>query len=69
MGIEIKEKSNITEKKVVGTQISQSMYDRLKAEADSDFMSISDLLRKIIFLYYRDKDVNYLNPQDEKEIK
>lgn len=69
MGIEIKEKSNVTEKKVVGTQISQSMYDRLKAEADSDFMSISDLLRKIIFLYYRDKDVNYLNPQDEKEIK
>lgn len=69
MGIEIKEKSNITEKKVVGTQIPQSMYDRLKAEADSDFMSISDLLRKIIFLYYRDKNVNYLNPQDEKEIK
>ena len=69
MGIEIKEKSNVTEKKVVGTQISQSMYDRLKAEADSDFMSISDLLRKIIFLYYRDKDVNYLNPQDEKETK
>lgn len=69
MGIEIKEKSNVTEKKVVGTQISQSMYNRLKAEADSDFMSISDLLRKIIFLYYRDKDVNYLNPQDEKETK
>lgn len=69
MGIEIKEKSNVTEKKVVGTQISQSMYDRLKAEADSDFMSISDLLRKIIFLYYRDKDINYLNPQDEKETK
>ena len=67
MDIEIKEKSNPTDKKVVGTQISQSIYDRLKAEAESDFMSISDLLRKIIFLYYRDKDVSYLNPVDEKE--
>lgn len=56
MGIEIKETvTNSTAKKVVGTQISQSLYEQLKAESESQFMSISDLLRKIIYLYYRDQ--------------
>lgn len=65
MGIEIKETSGeTTSKKVVGTQIPQNLYDRLKAESENDFMSVSDLLRKIIFLYYRDKDA-----QIEKERK
>lgn len=60
MGLEIKETSNITVKKVVGTQITSSLYEQLKVEAESEFMSISDLLRKIIYLYYRDKnkDIN-----------
>lgn len=56
MGIEIKETiTNSSAKKVVGTQISQSLYEQLKAESESQFMSISDLLRKIIYLYYRDQ--------------
>lgn len=42
-------------KKVIGTQISQDLYNQLKAEADNSFMSISDLLRKIIFNYYQKK--------------
>ena len=54
MKINIEEKEKPVVKKVVGTQISQKMYDQLKRESDSGFMSISDLLRKIIFLYYRD---------------
>jgi len=57
MEIKIEEKEKTTAKKVVGTQVSQKLYEQLKSEADSAFMSISDLLRKIIFLYYRDKDV------------
>lgn len=53
MEIKIEEKETVVTKKVVGTQISQKLYDQLKAEADDAFMSISDLLRKIIFLYYK----------------
>lgn len=53
MGIDIKEKNNQSAKKVVGTQIPQSLYAQLKDEAEADFMSVSDLLRKIIYLYYR----------------
>ena len=40
-------------KKVVGTQISQELYLQLKQEAEESFMSISDLLRKIIFKFYK----------------
>ena len=49
--IEIKEGSLSTEKKVVGTQVTAEVYNKLKQQADEDFMSISDLLRKIIILY------------------
>lgn len=56
MQIEIKEEIKQEEKKIVGTQIKQSIYEKLKTEADKDFMSISDLLRKIIYLYYRNKE-------------
>lgn len=42
-------------KRVVGTQITQALYNKLKEEADTNFMSVSDLLRKIIHIYYRDK--------------
>lgn len=54
MEIKIKEAEKVTAKKVVGTQVSQKLYDQLKDDAENAFMSISDLLRKIIFLYYRD---------------
>lgn len=55
MAIEIKETEKETVKKVVGTQINQELFIKLKEEAEENFMSISDLLRKIIFVYYRDK--------------
>ena len=57
MPIKIKETERDTVKKVVGTQISQELFLKLKDEAEKNFMSVSDLLRKIIFIYYRDKDV------------
>ena len=56
MAIEIKETEKETIKKVVGTQVNQELFLKLKEEADENFMSISDLLRKIIFIYYRDKE-------------
>ena len=55
MSIEIKETEKETIKKVVGTQISQDLFFQLKDEAEENFMSISDLLRKIIFIYYKNK--------------
>lgn len=55
MEIKIQEKEKEKPKKVVGTQVSHTMYDQLKMEADNAFMSISDLLRKIIFLYYKNE--------------
>lgn len=64
MKIEISENSNAVTKKVIGTQVSQELYERLKTESENDFMSISDLLRKIIFLYYREIDKKQ---NDEKE--
>lgn len=67
MEMEIREVSNPTVKKVVGTQITSELYDQLKTEAEFEFMSISDLLRKIIYLYYRDK--KQLCNEVEREIK
>lgn len=61
MEIKIKETEKTVVKKVVGTQISQKMYDRLKDDAEEAFMSISDLLRKIIFLYYKDLEARKEN--------
>ena len=61
MEFKIKETEKAVVKKVVGTQISQKMYDRLKDDADEAFMSISDLLRKIIFLYYKDLEARKEN--------
>ena len=59
MEIQIKETENTTTiKKVVGTQITGDLYDKLKEDSEKDFMSISDLLRKIIYLYYKNKDSN-----------
>lgn len=43
------------EKKVIGTQIPHDLYCKLKDDAENEFMSISDLLRKIIFTYYKNR--------------
>ena len=55
MKIDIQESEVMTTKKVVGTQITAELYEKLKIESERDFMSISDLLRKIIILYYRNQ--------------
>lgn len=58
MNLELKESSTTSKKRVVGTQISENLYDRLKCDAEADFMSISDLLRKIIHHYYKNNSKN-----------
>lgn len=44
------------EKKVIGTQVSLGTYDKIKELAHSEYMSMSDFLRKIIILYLREVD-------------
>lgn len=41
------------DKKVVGTYINTDVYDYLKQLADDEFISVSDILRKIIYSYYK----------------
>ena len=48
---EIKEETPVMEKKVIGMQVTVEVYEQLKAIAERDFMSISDVLRKIVILY------------------
>ena len=54
MDIEIKEVSvNKTDKKVVAVQIPYEVYEKLKQEAEEDFISVSDVMRRIIIRNYR----------------
>lgn len=69
MEINIQENSKNTIKKVIGTQISNELYCKLKLEAENDFMSISDLLRKIIYLYYKKQGVENINELIKLEIR
>lgn len=60
MALRITEEEPI-KKKVVGTQVSMEIYDRLKQEAQDGFMSVSDLLRKLIITYFRRKEEEGIN--------
>lgn len=53
MNLEIKEKSVKTKKKIVAVQIPYEVYENLKTEAEEDFISVSDVMRRIIIRYYR----------------
>lgn len=55
MNITVKEQvSENTSKKVVAVQLSQEMYNALKTEAQNEFISISDVLRRIVIKHYKD---------------
>ncbi len=54
--MEIRLTENLPPKKrVVGTQVSDEIYTQLKKEAQDEFMSMSDLLRKLIIIHLREK--------------
>ena len=52
--IEINEASVKSEKRIVSVQIPYEIYEFLKREAEEDFISISDVTRRILVRYYRD---------------
>lgn len=58
MNVDIKEKVSKTDKKVVAVQIPYEVYEKLKNEAEEDFISVSDVMRRIIIRYYRQVQTN-----------
>ena len=52
--IEIEETSVKSEKKIVAVQIPYEVYEMLKREADEDFISVSDVTRRILIRHYRE---------------
>ena len=55
MDVEIKESIvQSTKKKIVAVQIPYEVYELLKKEAEEDFISVSDVTRRIIVRHYRE---------------
>lgn len=52
MELYIKEHEEQSSKKVVAVQLSLEMYNILKEEAREEFISVSDVLRRIIIKHY-----------------
>ena len=52
--IKIEEASVKTEKKIVAVQLPYEIYEFLKKEAEEDFISISDVTRRILVRHYRE---------------
>lgn len=52
--IKIEEASVKTEKKIVAVQLPYEIYEFLRKEAEEDFISISDVTRRILVRHYRE---------------
>ena len=49
--IQVEESSVDTGKKIIGVQLPISMYNRVKEIADQKFLSVSDIVRSVLFKY------------------
>lgn len=56
MEVKIEDKSSYKNMRVIGTYINLETYNLLKKEADEDFLSVSSLLKKIIYKYLKSKN-------------
>lgn len=54
MDIDIRETTQKSCKKVVAVQLPYEVYQSLLTEAENDFISVSDVMRRIIIRHYRD---------------
>ena len=52
MKVEITGKTVTQEKKVVAVQIPFDIYEKLKATAEDELISVSDVMRRIIVKYF-----------------
>ena len=53
MKVEIKEIDSKTEKKIIAVQVPYEIYEKLKQEAEDDYISVSDVTRRIIIRHFR----------------
>lgn len=58
MKIKIEEVDSKKDMKVIGTYVNLDIYQQLKAEADNKFMSISSLVKMIIYNYLKSNKLN-----------
>ena len=58
MKINIEENDSKKDMKVIGTYVNLDIYQQLKDEADTNFMSISSLIKKIIYNYLKSNKLN-----------
>lgn len=54
--IQVEETSVDTTKKTIGVQIPNSMYLKLKQKADRNFISVSDIVRGVLFKYLENEE-------------
>ena len=54
--MKVKIKESDSDMKVIGTYINKETYEELKLEAEENFLTISSLLKKIIYTYIRNKE-------------
>jgi len=52
--IKIEEVDVKSEKKIVAVQLPYEIYEFLKQEAEEDFISVSDVTRRILVRHYRE---------------
>ena len=55
MDVEIKEKepNTASTKKIIGVQVTQDVYDALLRKSEEEWVSISDILRRLIKKYLK----------------
>ena len=51
--VKIEEVSVKSDKKIVAVQLPYEIYEFLKQEAEEDFISVSDVTRRILVRHYR----------------
>jgi len=54
--MKINVEENEVKMKVLGTYVNVETYDKLKTEAENNFMSLSSLIKKIIYTYLKNKE-------------
>lgn len=53
VGIKEKESNTSSAKKIIGVQVTQDVYDALLRKSEEEWVSISDILRRLIKKYLK----------------
>ena len=44
-------------KQIISLQIPSELYEKIKNDADNEFISMSAFIRKLLMQYYKEKDI------------